>query len=221
MHIDDVALTTNEPSAFAAAYERLGLPVTRQGETVRVRVGTSMVTATRGATAGAHHLAFTIRTGTFDAAIRWLDGRATVLEHDGTREFEGPDGWDSRSVYFDGPDGSILELIERRVLPGVAAGSPFGSEDVVCVSEVGLPADDVPAFTATVDALGIGPYGDGNDGFRPLGDVHGLLIAVRPGRTWFPTADRTAVAQALEVTVSGAGGAGVAEATTLAAVTVR
>jgi hypothetical protein len=152
---------------------------------------------------GAHHLAFTIPTGTFADAKRRVAEVATVLGADGADEFEGPAGWDSRSVYFEGPDRQLLELIERRELPdGDAAptagqGAPATGQAAplaplfVSVSEVGIAVPDVPGAVETLSQHGLDPYADppGPD-FAPVGDVDGLLILVSPGRQWFPTLDR-------------------------------
>lgn len=189
MEIRQVQLATRALDETAHFYERLGCPVVVDRDAAHVTVGsTQLVFRAHDGMAGAHHLAFTIPTGSFAAAKSWIAGVATVLGADDSDEFEGPPNWNSRSVYFEGPDRQLLELIERRDL------SPTGAADsarLVSVSEVGLAVPDV--FGA-VDALrnhGLEAYANppGPD-FAPVGDVHGLLILVSPGRKWFPTLDR-------------------------------
>jgi hypothetical protein len=66
------------------------------------------------------------------------------------------------------------------------------------------PGQPVPDVKATAHNLqrsaGITPYGDEpGENFAAVGDVHGLLILVCPGRTWFPTTHRRASAVSTSV----------------------
>ncbi|WP_309107679.1 hypothetical protein [Arthrobacter sp.] len=159
---------------------------------------------------GVHHLAFTIPTGTFREAKVWIEARASLLGRDGVVEFEGPSSWNSRSVYFDGPDGQVLELIERRGLQHPTT-DPFGPEGLLCVSEVGVAVPEVLAVVELLEVRGIKPYGNSpSEGFAAVGDIHGMLILVSPGRGWMPTGDR--LAQQVPVIVR-AGGADAKEFT--------
>ncbi|MDP4335257.1 VOC family protein [Curtobacterium sp. A7_M15] len=198
MHIRQVQLATRSLDDTARFYERLGCAVSADDDSVRVTVGTSQLVfrALDGMT-GAHHLAFTIPTGTFADSKRRVAEVATVLGADGADEFEGPAGWDSRSVYFEGPDRQLLELIERRELPVGSAvpddgDAPQLASLLVSVSEVGIAVPDVLGTVEALRGRGLEPYANppGPD-FTPVGDVDGLLILVSPGRRWFPTLDRT------------------------------
>ncbi|MFS2030950.1 MULTISPECIES: hypothetical protein [unclassified Curtobacterium] len=204
MRIRQVQLATRSLDDTARCYERLGCAVLADDDSVRVTVGASqLVFRELDGMTGAHHLAFTIPTGTFADAKRRVAEVATVLGADGADEFEGPAGWDSRSVYFEGPDRQLLELIERRELPdGNAAptagqGAPATGQAAplaplfVSVSEVGIAVPDVPGAVEALRQHGLDPYANppGPD-FAPVGDVDGLLILVSPGRQWFPTLDR-------------------------------
>ncbi len=211
MHIRQVQLATRSLDDTARFYERLGCAVLADDDSVRVTVGASqLVFRVLDGMTGAHHLAFTIPTGTFADAKRLVAEVATVLGADGVDEFEGPAGWDSRSVYFEGPDRQLLELIERRGLPagdaapidGQAApadgqAAPADGDAaplaplLVSVSEVGIAVPDVLGSVEALSLHGLDPYANppGPD-FAPVGDVHGLLILVSPGRQWFPTLDR-------------------------------
>lgn len=190
MHIRQVQLATRAPRAVAAFYGQLGCPVSEEGGAVLVSAGrTTLVFAELDGMTGAHHLAFTVPTGTFDAARSWVAERAEVLRApDGRDEFEGPAGWNSRSVYFEGPDQQLLELIERRDLPAEPHGGLPGT-----VSEVGVAVPDVLGVVDALGHHGVLPYGGPpTAGFAPVGDVHGLLVLVSPERRWFPTLDRVA-----------------------------
>lgn len=212
MHLTLVRLPVSDVPAAAAFWSvTLGLPVTLGNGTARVRVGTSVIELRPGppGDCGPHHLAMTVPTGSFDAARAWLSSRTSLLDADGRDEFEGPPGWRSRSVYFDGPGRAVLELIERRDLRPVHAWSgPFGPGDLLGLSEVAIAVPDV---LATVDRLaadvGVLPYANpATAAFAAVGDVHGLLILVAPGRPWLPTRDRRArqVPTHVEAEVGGA-----------------
>lgn len=201
MRIANVLLTARRLEETARFYERsLRLPVVREPGEVTVTVGASLLVFQEDPEAASdHHLAFTIPTGSFDTARAWLSTRAELLERDGTVEFEGPPTWNSRSLYFAGPDGSVLELIERREL-GNDSGDQFGSDSLLCVSEVGVAVPDVPAAVADLGGKGIRPYGNPPaDDFAAVGDANGLLILVPPGRAWFPATDRIAAQSSTKV----------------------
>jgi catechol-2,3-dioxygenase len=63
---------------------------------------------------GAYHGAITVPEDRFAEAKAWLQERVPLLERDGLDEFALGVPWNSQSVYFEGPDGILLELIERR-----------------------------------------------------------------------------------------------------------
>ena len=202
MHLTRVTLPVADPPRAAAWYaDVLDLPVSRTGPEAQVQVGrTALVLRASPPPPGTHHLAFTVPTGTLAAGKAWLDGRAPLLSRDGVDEFDTAPSWNARSVYFTGPEDSVLELIERRDLDhsphGPFAHRPFSGVDLLCVSEVGIAVPDVRAVAAALrrDA-GIEAYGDEpGEEFGAVGDVHGLLILVRAGRAWFPTTGRTVAA---------------------------
>lgn len=154
--------------------------------------------------AGYHHFAITIPSNKFHEAQAWLQQRTVLLGTPEADEFECSPAWNAHSVYFAGPERSVWEFIIRRDLDNSTAGS-FTSADLLSISEVGVAVANVPAVVATlaVDAR-IAPYGDVQSGtFAPIGDIHGMLILVAPGRTWFPTADCTAMESPVNITAIG------------------
>ncbi|MBT1672409.1 VOC family protein [Curtobacterium flaccumfaciens] len=202
MDIRQVQLATRSLADTARFYERLGCPVEIVDATVRVVVGsTLLVFRELPEMTGALHLAMTIPTGTFDAAKAWIAGLTTVLGTDDQDEFEGPPNWNSRSVYFEGPDQQLLELIERRDLEsgarraGDGSGTGTGTGAVVplvSVSEVGVPVPDVLGAVEALRRAGLEPYANPpGESFAAVGDVDGLVILVSPDRRWFPTGDRS------------------------------
>ncbi|WP_433929317.1 VOC family protein [Curtobacterium flaccumfaciens] len=191
MDIRQVQLATRSLAGTARFYERLGCPVEIVDATVRIVVGSSLLVFRElPEMTGAVHLAMTIPTGTFDAAKAWIAGLTTVLGTDAQDEFEGPPNWNSRSVYFEGPDQQLLELIERRDLPGDVGENT--AVPLVSVSEVGVPVPDVLGAVEALRRAGLEPYANPpGESFAAVGDVDGLVILVSPDRRWFPTGDRS------------------------------
>ena len=196
MDIRQVQLAARSLADTARFYERLECPVEIVDTTVRIVVGsTLLVFRELPEMTGALHLAITIPTGTFDAAKAWIAGLTTVLGTADQDEFEGPPNWNSRSVYFEGPDQQLLELIERRDLESgarrVGAGTDAGVP-LVSVSEVGVPVPDVLGAASALRRAGLEPYANPPaESFAAVGDVDGLVILVSPDRRWFPTGDRS------------------------------
>ncbi|WP_434769306.1 VOC family protein [Curtobacterium flaccumfaciens] len=196
MDIRQVQLATRSLADTARFYERLGCSVEIVDTTVRIVVGsTLLVFRELPEMTGALHLAITIPTGTFDAVKAWIAGLTTVLGTDDQDEFEGPPNWNSRSVYFEGPDQQLLELIERRDLESGARRAGVGTDagvPLVSVSEVGVPVPDVLGAASALRRAGLEPYANPpGESFAAVGDVDGLVILVSPDRRWFPTGDRS------------------------------
>ena len=211
MEIREVVLPTRDTGTIERFYGReLGLEVVSDPACVTVALGRTRMVFEESEYEGAHHLAFTIPTGMFPQAKEWIAARAALLGRDGVDEFEGPSSWNSRSVYFDGPDGQVLELIERRGLKHPTTDD-FGTDGLLCVSEVGVAVPEVLDTVNLLQLSGIEPYGSPpSEGFAAVGDIHGMLILVSPGRGWMPTGDR--LAQQVPVIVR-AGGADAKEFT--------
>lgn len=199
MRVREVALTVPDPATTTAWYrDVLGLPVDSAADTVTV--GTSVlrfVPPRPGDSVGGHaHLALGIPADSVHDVLSWLAARVDVLTPGGSAVVVGQPGWDSESVYFPGPDGSVLEVIARhriRAKP-VAAGASgaSGSGAVLCVSEVGLAVPDVPGAVRTCErVLGIPAFGEPGPTFAAVGTDTGLLVLVPPDRAWFPTAADT------------------------------
>ncbi|MCS5507934.1 hypothetical protein NY546_01295 [Curtobacterium flaccumfaciens pv. flaccumfaciens] len=196
MDIRQVQLATRSLADTARFWERLGCSVEIVDATVRIVVGsTLLVFRELPEMTGALHLAITIPTGTFDAAKAWIAGLTTVLGTADQDEFEGPPNWNSRSVYFEGPDQQLLELIERRDLEPGARRAGVGTDagvPLVSVSEVGVPVPDVLGAASALRRAGLEPYANPpGESFAAVGDVDGLVILVSPDRRWFPTGDRS------------------------------
>jgi catechol-2,3-dioxygenase len=203
MEITEVRLPTADPAAartFYSAVLDLAAEVVDEGGAVVVQVGSTRLRLEhRPGGGGSDHLAFLIPADRFAEAKRWLQARVPLLALDGNDEFEGPAGWNSRSLYFSGPDDAVLELIARRDLPDGGPG-PFGSRHLLSISEVGIGVPDVQGAAARLGSVGLEPFAapPATD-FAAVGDQRGLLILAAEGRPWLPTRDRRAEPRDLAV----------------------
>lgn len=212
MHITEVRLTSQDPMAAGRWYPQLlGLPMTPADGRVELHAGSSRLLLTPGPTGpGVHHLAFTVPQIWFGEAVDHLAGRVELIRVEGRRFFEGPPHWNSSSVYFSAPDGTLLEYIMRRDLPDetLTATAAVGSS-VAAISEVGIAVPDV---RATYQELGrrlrLEPFGVPSPQFTPVGDQHGLFICVSLDRRWAPQGRQQPGGGPLHVKITTADGAG-------------
>jgi len=189
LRIREISMTARSLPAAATFYrDVLQLPVDEQPGRVTVTVGQSrLIIASGPEFDGVHHVAFGISPHEFDRARTWLKGRVELIPARGSDVIIGPAGWDSRSLYFLGPEDILLEFIARQADAGVPA-----TDDVVprpfSISEVGIT---VPDTSAAVDAITraqrLPTFPPQEPDFAPVGDHAGLLIIVDQDRVWFPT----------------------------------
>ena len=194
-------------SATSFFADVLELPVRGERDRSVLTIGSSILILTDGERkAGVHHLAFDIPPASFAAHRAWLEAKLPLLSSaDGTTEFEGPPGWNSRSIYFSGPDKMVVELIARRERPRPATRIP----ELIAISEVGIAVTDPLAAAQAVEAeTGSGVFGSSSPEFVPVGDHDGLLILVKDGRAWLPRFDVTAHILPLRISVTTDAGNG-------------
>jgi len=189
MKILSVTLTVHDLAESVKFYrDILNMPVDENAEHAVVHAGSSRLVLIPGERFdGVHHLALGIVPSEFELAHAWLSARVSILVNDGSEIIIGPPGWNSRSLYFLGPEDIILEFIARD---SDAEAKPATGESprILSISEIGIGVPDVPASVKTLsDKLTIYPFFEHGDAFAPLGDHDGLLIVVRQERIWFPT----------------------------------
>lgn len=198
MDITAVTLPVRDLAACLDFYrDALELRVEETEDGAAVHVGSTVLRLHPAPdTVGDHHLAATVPADRFDAAVQWVVERAAVITLDGRDVFEGPPSWNSESVYFEGPDSSVLELIARRDLPTPQAvvDPPFSPDEILGLSEVGVAVPSVlDAISTLQEDAGLAVYGEPpSDTFGAVGTLAGMIILVRAGRTWFPTAEQKA-----------------------------
>ncbi|HEY8601675.1 MAG TPA: VOC family protein [Thermomicrobiales bacterium] len=212
MHIREVRIPARDLALLRPFYAGvLGLQLVDDGaESFTVRAGGSRLIFAQVGGAddpGVQHFAFTIPRNQLAAGKAWLAGRAALLTQGDEDQFSSA-LWRAQQVYFRDPAGNILELIARQTLDNAAEG-PFDARQLLNVSEIGLPTDDVPGTVAALGReFGLAIYGEASDTFTAVGDANGLLIVVRAGRHWFPT---TSPAQDTAIAVTIGEGGGVVE----------
>jgi hypothetical protein len=150
-----------------------------------------------------YHVAFTIPCNTFPEAKSWLKKHVSLLRKHGEDEFFFAT-LNARSLYFCDAANNILELIVHYDLNHETEG-PFGPAQVLHVSEVGLPVEDVLAQVILLkEKLAIEPYGGlVSEEFAFLGDIYGQLVVVKIGRPWQPAETLLAAVAPMQLTMSG------------------
>ncbi|HEX4443276.1 MAG TPA: VOC family protein [Galbitalea sp.] len=195
MRISTLTITASDLDAAAEYYQGLlGLRIKRDIDRFEAAVGRTTLVVRPGETAWAGiHLAMTIPRNRFAEARTWLSARTALATVDGEDEFANPnEPWCSKSLYFRGPDGIVLELITRDRLDNDSS-EPFSSASLLCISEAGVASTNVAATVAALGRrFGAEPFGEGVDEFAPIGDDHGMFIVVADGRPWFSALDSRA-----------------------------
>ena len=182
-------LTVNLPAQqeFYAKILELSTKLTPSG--LEIQAGKTELLFTKAAPDfdGAYHFAFNIPENQFRAAKEWISSRVPLLRDEtGKDEFES-ESWNSDSVYFKNSAGNVLEFIARRNLKNTVEGY-FDSKQILQVSEIGLPSENVVAFANELcTRLNLTVFKQQpNETFTPVGDDNGLLILPIKGRIWIP-----------------------------------
>jgi len=205
MRIHEVAITAREPGSAAAFYrDVLEMPVAEQPHRVTVTIGSSrLIIAQQHRFEGVHHVAFGISPHDFDLARTWLNGRVEPILVDDSEIIEGPEGWNSRSVYFFGPESIVLELTAREADAGFA-GAHGAAPRPLSISEIGIGVPDVSAAVRELThTLALPTFPPQERDFAPIGDHDGLLILVDHERIWFPTRTHLPAGGPLSVRIDG------------------
>lgn len=204
MDITYLELLSTELQALADFYSNaLELSVHASSTRLEVKAGrTDLVFFKTDGFDGAYHFAFNIPENQILAAREWLAPRAPFLKDERGNDHFHHEGWNADAVYFKDPAGNILEFIARHDLSN-AVDEDFDSDQILNVSEIGLPSQDVIAFANELcSRLGLSVFkGEPNANFTPVGDNDGLFILPMENRIWYPNTG--APAKLLPVTVKG------------------
>jgi catechol 2,3-dioxygenase-like lactoylglutathione lyase family enzyme len=193
--VERVNITTLELSAKDLEAQRdfyaniLELPAHLDSATLEVNAGKTDLVFTQAPTEfdGAYHFAFNIPKNQFEAAKKWISQRIPLLRDEKGQDEFGLSNWNSDSVYFKDAAGNVLEFIARHDLKNAVEGD-FDSRQILHVSEIGLPSEDVVAFANQLcAALDLSVFRqEPNETFTPVGDDQGLLILPIKDRIWIP-----------------------------------
>ena len=205
MNISHLELSAKDLPAQRDFYANiLELPVTLDSATLDVKAGETNLVFTQAPSEfmGAYHFAFNIPQNQYQAAKQWIARRIPLLQDKTSKEDFESKTWNSTSVYFLDAAGNILEFIARHTLQN-ASNEEFDSRQILNVSEIGLPSEDVLELAnALVTRLGLSVYQqEPNENFTPVGDENGLLILPAKDRIWMP--DSGVPAKLLPVKVKG------------------
>jgi len=190
MDITYLELPTKDLQAQRYFYaDVLGLPVDLSADQLDVQAGKTLLVFTHADSDfdGAYHFAFNIPENQFSAAKQWIATRVPLLaDTDGTDEFSS-ESWNSNSLYFKDVAGNVLEFIARHDLKNTV-NSNFDNRQILNISEIGLPSEDVVAFAnALCSTLNISVFRqEPSETFTPVGDDNGLFILPIKNRMWIP-----------------------------------
>ncbi len=167
----------------------LELPAHLEDDYLLVKAGKTDIIFTQAPShwLGQYHFCFNIPENQFLQAKVWLSKRIPLLKDEkGNDEFKSQT-WNASSLYFKDTAGNILEFIARHDQKN-ATDIPFNSEQILQVSEIGLPSKDVISFTKELcEKLGASVYKqEPNETFTPIGDEDGLFILPIENRIWYP-----------------------------------
>jgi catechol-2,3-dioxygenase len=167
----------------------LELPVELTSSGLEVKAGETDVLFTQAPPDfdGAFHFAFNIPENQIHAAKDWISNRVPLLRDESGKDEFASESWNSHSVYFKDAAGNVLEFIARHNLKSPMDGS-FDSRQILNVSEIGLPSDDVMGLANELcTRLGLSVFmQQPNESFTPVGDDHGLFILPARDRIWKP-----------------------------------
>jgi catechol-2,3-dioxygenase len=220
MRITALKIQTSDIHAQQDFYgNTLGLPSQIIGNELRIQIGTDqthsgeLIFVQSANFTGRYHFAFTIPKNQFEAGVHWLEQRTTIAsDANGKTRFETGE-WNADNVYFFDPQGNILELIVHHDLDESSldesslesiSQETFGPHSFLHISEIGLASKNVLEMIAWfAKTLEVGTYKSFDETFAPIGDVHGLVIAVPEDRIWFPDTGIPAQILPVELTIRG------------------
>ncbi|WP_145946206.1 VOC family protein [Paenibacillus sp. Y412MC10] len=191
MKIQQLTVNTRNFAEMKQFYAgKLGLPVAEeQSDKVTIQAGGSQLILQKAEALGEksmYHIAFTIPTNQLGAAKKWAAQRGITLfrDQDGDQFHFG--NWNADALYFYDPDENLIEFIAHHSFDN-AENEDFTSSQLLRISEIGLPVDEVAAAVEQIQTtLGLSMWsGDGRQ-FAAMGDAEGLLIVVDRERPWFP-----------------------------------
>ncbi len=181
----------------------LELPVHLNADSLEVQAGKTELIFTQALPNwnGQYHFCFNIPENQFVYAKAWIAARIPLLKDEHGIDQFNSESWNSDSLYFKDIAGNILEFIARHDQKN-AVSARFNSEQILQVSEIGLPSQDVISFANDLcKRLGISIYRqEAEKTFTPIGDEDGLFILPIEKRIWYPNTGVPAQMLSVDVT---------------------
>jgi catechol-2,3-dioxygenase len=191
MQIKEIILQTHLINELKNFYHKLpGLKITNESsDSFKIHAGKSEIqfiqTSLSENEKPFYHFAFNIPENQFKEAKEWILAKTQTLKLNGSDEFDFK-SWNAHSAYFYDPAGNIVELIARHNLKN-SANNAFSGRSLLCISEIGIPVNDIIEFRSGLTSEDLFPVFSGdNETFSAVGDEEGLLILVKKGRKWYP-----------------------------------
>jgi catechol 2,3-dioxygenase-like lactoylglutathione lyase family enzyme len=225
MHMKNLILQTHLLNKQKTFYHSiLGLPLLAETtNSFTLQAGTTRLHFQQSESDVLYHLAFAVPPDTFPQAKERVHKHVPLLATTGSQRAYTATSplrmWNkvgedeiffpvinARLFYCRDAANNILKFIVYYDLDEEATGAD-GANSVLHVSEVGLPVEDVQAFsTRLMEQLEIEPYPASrpvSEDFAYLGDASGQLVVVRSGHPWLPTQTVMASVAPVNLTISG------------------
>ena len=181
--------TQNLPAQRDYYHTLLELPVELHENNLKIQAGKTELVFTQAPVnwMGAYHFCFNIPENQFAQSKAWISARMPLLTDSSGKDEFNSESWNSHSLYFKDAAGNILEFIARHDQIN-ANNSPFDSKQIINISEIGLPSQDVISFAKELsEKLKVSIYRqEPDDTFTPVGDEDGLFILPIENRIWYP-----------------------------------
>ncbi|MDQ0246056.1 catechol 2,3-dioxygenase-like lactoylglutathione lyase family enzyme [Bacillus fengqiuensis] len=177
MQILKLTLETKHINEMKTFYrEALELPFIKETETFfTVQAGKTLITFQQSVHKPYYHFAFRTNFEFFHHMYEKLKMLALPDEDGETSLF-----WKGKQMYFNDPDGNMLEILER---PCPYHDYTTGFYDVC---EIGMPSDNIEEFNSFLTPLTDKIKSD-SPTFRFFGDEMGVLVLAKQKRPWYPT----------------------------------
>lgn len=190
MKISYLELFTNDLQLLADFYSQtLELPIKLSPEKLEVQAGRTTLVFVKAQPDfdGAYHFAFNIPENQIQQAKEWVLARTELLFDENKQDVFDFSNWNAHSIYFKDSAGNVLEFIARHDLKN-DFDEKFESNQILNVSEIGLPSEDVMGLANELCAkLELSVFRQQpNENFTPVGDDNGLFILPIKNRIWFP-----------------------------------
>ncbi|MCM3341036.1 VOC family protein [Paenibacillus sp. MER TA 81-3] len=207
MKIQEIRLHTSDLQNIKRFYSQvLGLPIMHEhGGGITFQAGASQLTFVHNNEAEAgrpfYHFAFNITESKIEQCVEWLKRKQAAIHCIEGKDIQHLSHWNAHAVYLYDPAGNLIEFIARHNGQDREAGesASFGVPDIQCISEIGLPVEDVPEAAAVLkERYGADVYIAAYPLFAPLGNEEGLLILCSTQRKWFGT-DKYAAIHPIEI----------------------